>query len=200
MKNIKTHTVNLEEYPDLIVIYLGMQPFSPRGMLTAIRALYDVWKMLKTKPEGLLRHENMVTLNGFFSLSMSFGFRQYWRNFDDLEKWEKYLSEEIEIECAEDYLKVETEEHDLQVRSDVLPNKELLEAITSLSENSFLIYEGKEIASFKKTANSQPIEYKGEISLIQYPWQIFLENGNEIKKDFEILTKNKKVFKCFINL
>lgn len=89
MQKFERLTVDLEDYPDLVVIYLGMQPLSPRGMITAMKSLYAVWKMLKTKPEGLLRHENMVTLNGFFSLSMNFGFRQYWRNFDDLEKWSR---------------------------------------------------------------------------------------------------------------
>ena len=89
MSKFERLTVDLEAYPDLIVIYLGMQPLNPRGMVTVIQTTYDVWKMLKTKPEGLLRHENMATLNGFFSLSVSFGFRQYWRSFDDLEKWSR---------------------------------------------------------------------------------------------------------------
>jgi hypothetical protein len=80
-------TVDLQDYPDLIVIYLGMQPVSPRGVGTLLRTGYDVWKMLQTKPEGMLRHETVFTLNGFFSLSWSFGFRQYWRSFDDLERW-----------------------------------------------------------------------------------------------------------------
>lgn len=87
MSKYERLTVDLKEYPDLIVIYLGMQAVAPHGLITLVRTIRDVRKMLKTEPEGLLRHENTVTLNGFFSLSMSFGFRQYWRNFDDLEHW-----------------------------------------------------------------------------------------------------------------
>lgn len=80
-------TVELQDCPDLIVIYLGMQAVSPRGLVTLMRTGYDVWKMLQSKPEGMLRHETVFTVNGFFSLSWSFGFRQYWRSFDDLELW-----------------------------------------------------------------------------------------------------------------
>jgi len=87
MQKFERRTVDLSDYPDLIVIFLGMQPLSPRGMWTVTRTTYDVWKMLQDKPEGLLRHENQATLNGFFSLSISFGFRQYWRSFDELEHW-----------------------------------------------------------------------------------------------------------------
>jgi hypothetical protein len=86
-KQYERVSVDLSDYPDLIVIYLGMQPLSPRGLWTVIRTANDVRKMLHDKPDGLLRHENTLTLNGFFSLSWSYGFREYWRSFDDLERW-----------------------------------------------------------------------------------------------------------------
>lgn len=76
-------TADLGQYPDLVVIYLGMRARSPRGMATLFRYGPRIQKSAAAKPDGLLRHE-MVTWG---LIPPHLGMRQYWRDFDSLEKW-----------------------------------------------------------------------------------------------------------------
>ena len=54
---VQRNTVDLSQFPDLVVIYLGMRVRSFRGM----RALFNFGPRISTavaaKPEGLLCHE-----------------------------------------------------------------------------------------------------------------------------------------------
>jgi hypothetical protein len=77
------HTVDLSSYPDLVVIYLGMYVKSPRGMKTLAGFIGPIRKSVEAGPDGLLLHE-------FFAWSLlppHAGIRQYWRDFDSLERW-----------------------------------------------------------------------------------------------------------------
>lgn len=117
------------------------------------------------------------------------------------EKWEKYLQEAVQIEYVKDYLRVDyaadaSIHSQTRVVSNVLPNWELVEAIRSLNENSILFYDGKEIASKGKTTNPVSISYTGTLSSIHFPWDIFLENDAEIRKDFELLTAERPSAHC----
>ena len=77
-------TADLSEYPDLIVIYLGMRVNSPRGLPTLMNfAPPKMKKALTPTPDGLLLHEIMT----FSFFPPHAGFRQYWRDFDSLERW-----------------------------------------------------------------------------------------------------------------
>ena len=76
-------SVELSAYPDLVVIYLGMRAASWRGVPTLLRTGRQLGAMLRTKPEGLLGHENML-----FS-PRHLAFRQYWRDFDSMEHFTK---------------------------------------------------------------------------------------------------------------
>ena len=80
-------TVDLSDHPDLVVIYLGMRVRTLRGMRT-LRALgKDVEQAAAAKPDGLLRHERL-----WYSLIPPHaGMRQYWRDFDALERWARML-------------------------------------------------------------------------------------------------------------
>ena len=78
-------TVDLSSYPDLVVIYLGMRVNSPSGVSTLISFGSKIRESVKARPDGLLRHENLV-----FSLFPPHGgMRQYWRDFDSLERWSR---------------------------------------------------------------------------------------------------------------
>jgi fumigallin biosynthesis monooxygenase-like protein len=80
-------TVDLAEYPDLVVIYLGMRVNSPRGLKTVLKFGPRISSAVAEKPEGLLLHENL-----FFSLfPLHVGMRQYWRDFDALEAWARSM-------------------------------------------------------------------------------------------------------------
>lgn len=74
-------TVDLTGFPDLIVIYLGMRVNALRGFATLMGFGPRIAKAAAAKPDGLLLHENVI-----YSLR-HVGMRQYWRDFDSLERW-----------------------------------------------------------------------------------------------------------------
>jgi hypothetical protein len=76
-------TVDLSAYTDLVVVYLGMRV----NVLTDIKTLFGFGPKIEgsvsARPDGLLLHENL-----FYSLfPPHFGMRQYWRDFESLERW-----------------------------------------------------------------------------------------------------------------
>lgn len=76
-------TVDLSDYPDLVVIYLGLRVNALTGLLPALQFGPKLKKAVQETPPGLLRHELL-----FFSLyPLHLGIRQYWRNFESLEYW-----------------------------------------------------------------------------------------------------------------
>lgn len=109
------------------------------------------------------------------------------------EKWEHYLKTEIQIEYAQDYLKKESKNFNdgLKIVSHLLPNSELVNAIKGIPENSALYYNEIEIASRNKRLEFKKVSYSGAISFIHYPWDIFIENDAEIRKDFQLLTEGR---------
>ena len=79
----KRETVDLSQYPDLVVIYLGMRINTMAGIKTVFGMGPKIEASVAARPEGLLLHENL-----FFSLR-HVGMRQYWRDFESLEKWSR---------------------------------------------------------------------------------------------------------------
>ncbi len=80
---IRRSTVDLSGYPDLIVIYLGMQAKTLKGLATIARQGPEIARAAAARPDGLLRHETL-----FFSLlPVHVAMRQYWRDLDSLERW-----------------------------------------------------------------------------------------------------------------
>jgi hypothetical protein len=76
-------TVDLADYPELIVIYLGMRVRTLRGMRTLRSIGQQIRLSAQARPDGLLRHEMLI-----YSLRPPHvGMRQYWRDFDALERW-----------------------------------------------------------------------------------------------------------------
>ena len=77
----KRETVDLSQYPDLVVIYLGMRV----NRLTGVKTLFGFGPKISSavagKPDGLLLHETVL-----YSLR-HMGMRQYWRDFQSLEAW-----------------------------------------------------------------------------------------------------------------
>jgi Domain of unknown function (DUF4188) len=78
-------TVDLSGYPDLVVIYLGMRVNRVTGWKTLLGFGPRISKAVKDKPDGLLLHESVL-----FS-PRHLGMRQYWRDFDSLERWARSL-------------------------------------------------------------------------------------------------------------
>ena len=87
MTQIQRTTVNLVGFPDLVVIYLGMQVRTLAGVKTLISFGPKISAAVAAKPDGLLLHENV-----FYSLfPLNVGMRQYWRDFQSLENWSRSL-------------------------------------------------------------------------------------------------------------
>ena len=76
-------TVDLSQFPDLVVVYLGMRVHSLRGLRTLRSFGAQIAKAVAAKPDGLLLHENLT----YSIFPPHFGMRQYWRDFDSLETW-----------------------------------------------------------------------------------------------------------------
>jgi hypothetical protein len=83
--SVERRTVDLASYPDLVVIYLGMRVNAWRGLKTLIGLGPQIDGSVKAKPEGLLLHETVY----YSLLPLHTGMRQYWRDYDSLEKWSR---------------------------------------------------------------------------------------------------------------
>ncbi len=82
-RNANRQTVDLSAYPDLVVIYLGMRVNALFGVKTLLGFGPRIAKSVQAAPDGLLLHENLI----FSLFPPHAGMRQYWRDFDSLERW-----------------------------------------------------------------------------------------------------------------
>ena len=80
---VNRRTVDLSPYPDLIVIYLGMRVNRLTGMKTLFGFGPQISASAAAQPDGLLRHENIISS----LFPMHIGMRQYWRDLESLMKW-----------------------------------------------------------------------------------------------------------------
>jgi hypothetical protein len=76
-------TVDLSQYPDLVVFYLGMRVQTIRGLKTMLSFAPKIQASVRARPDGLLLHEYLL----FSPIPPHAGLRQYWRDFDSLERW-----------------------------------------------------------------------------------------------------------------
>jgi hypothetical protein len=83
LARVERRTVDLRAYPDLVVVYLGMRVNGPRGLFRLIGFGRQVQRAWKEEPDGLLLHEDLI----WSLFPPHIGMRQYWRDFDSLERW-----------------------------------------------------------------------------------------------------------------
>jgi hypothetical protein len=76
-------TVDLSEYPDLVVVYLGMRVGKLRGVRTLLGLGPQIRSSWQAQPDGLLLHEDLL----WSLVPLHAGMRQYWRDRDSLEAW-----------------------------------------------------------------------------------------------------------------
>lgn len=125
------------------------------------------------------------------------------------EKWEKNLSKKISY-LTEDYLsekfKIKIEEDNLLINGSLIPNGDLIKQLEKLDNNQALIWNGSLIAArmnfnavknIKKNENFESISvlYLDDsscINKINHLWDLFQKNDQELKNDFNLLTKNRK--------
>ncbi len=121
------------------------------------------------------------------------------------EKWEKHLGVSVDIRCK-DYLsnKYSSNENEAQlgVLSGLLPDSGLISAIDQLEDKTILMKGEILLAISPLPANDEKLEekltqyhivqYEDDVSLIQRPHDIFIHNGIEIQKDFDLIKDDSK--------
>jgi len=122
------------------------------------------------------------------------------------DKWKKNLNHPISYLTAE-YLE---EKYNLRLGGEnmlingaICPNRELLDALDrlkigeALCQNDLLLAANtddngvRQFANLKKSNTFTKINFPHQITLIKYPWDIFRNTADEIKNDFELLTKGR---------
>ncbi|MGA8150611.1 MAG: DUF4188 domain-containing protein [Terriglobales bacterium] len=82
---VNRRTVDLSQYPNLVVMYLGMRVNRLTGLKTLLGFGPKISGSVVAHPDGLLSHENM-----FYSLfPMHVVLRQYWRDMESLLSWSR---------------------------------------------------------------------------------------------------------------
>jgi len=84
--SVKRNTVDLTTYPDLVVIYLGMNVRTIGGIKTLLGLGPQIEKAGANRPEGLLHYENNIIFSLF---PLHIGMRWYWKDFESMEKWSR---------------------------------------------------------------------------------------------------------------
>jgi len=121
-------------------------------------------------------------------------------------KWEKYLQKSVS-DLTEKYLQtkfpLKIEKENILINASILPNKSIIKEIEQLKIGEFLIKNKTPIAvilkkneieefDFFNFNNFKTIEANSNFLTVEYPWDIFSKNGEEIKNDFELITKGRK--------
>ena len=81
--NVERRTVDLSQYPDPVVIYLGMHVNRLTGLKTLFGFGPKISDSAAAKPDGLLSHEFML----YSLFPTHLGMRQYWRDMPSLLAW-----------------------------------------------------------------------------------------------------------------
>lgn len=82
---VERRTVDLSQYPNLVVIYLGMRVNRLAGVKTLFGFGPRISKSVDAQPDGLLLHENLI----FSVFPLHTGMRQYWRDMESLLNWSR---------------------------------------------------------------------------------------------------------------
>jgi len=109
------------------------------------------------------------------------------------EKWEKQLGTSVSFQ-TEKYLslkfpKIEADDS-IYINGSVCPTDELLLAISKLEKGSALIQDEALIAYRNEPLTKK--SFSGELTILKNTWDVFLNNGKELRKDFEYIKKTGK--------
>jgi hypothetical protein len=82
---VDRRTVDLSQYPGLVVIYLGMRVNRLRGLKRLFGFGPKISASAAAQPEGLLLHEQII----YSLFPLHIGMRQYWRDMDSMLAWSR---------------------------------------------------------------------------------------------------------------
>ena len=113
------------------------------------------------------------------------------------EKWEHHFSS-VSVK-TEDYLSakfpITLTAENLWINAQVLPNQDIVDEINALQKGEVLVKGDTPIAFISEKfdmGSLQEKESKRNFTLLYHIWEIFSQNGEEIKNDFERITKGRK--------
>jgi len=119
------------------------------------------------------------------------------------EKWEERLNAKASY-ITEPYLSNKfssADQTELLINAAVCPDTKLVDTIKSLKEGDALYHESTFVAAKSNNRHNygdaisttfNKVVYQGEIVTINHSWDIFSNNGQEIKNDFDLLTQRRK--------
>lgn len=81
--SVERRTVDLSQYPNLVVIYLGMRVNRLTGLKTLLGFGPKISASATAQPDGLLLHELII----YSLFPAHVGMRQYWRDMPSLLAW-----------------------------------------------------------------------------------------------------------------
>ncbi len=122
------------------------------------------------------------------------------------EKWEKRIEGAKFSYLTEDYLQdkypVVYAENNIYLSANLLSSDEIVNAIHLLQDNDALHTEDGSLIAFRSSKkldlksfeaiNCNSIDFSSSVSSIENVWDIFSKNGEEIEKDFDLITKGRK--------
>ncbi len=114
------------------------------------------------------------------------------------EKWEQYFGQSVD-QITEDYLQekfVPPSGGGLLINSTILPNQALVRALRDLEQGAQLMQDGKwigaHIAKFGDSVDDLPIRsFEASLEQVLFPWDFFRQNGQQIRRDFDLLTSSR---------
>ncbi len=121
------------------------------------------------------------------------------------EKWEKYLDSEVSF-LTEAYLNkrfpTNYADNNIYINASYLPNIDFVKAILGLNENETLVFNDNPIAfcsslkygfAEQNIIGNKKVIYRGQnIVCIKELPHLFLNNGQQIQTDFDLLTTNRQ--------
>lgn len=117
------------------------------------------------------------------------------------EKWEKYLSNSPSF-STEEYLSKKfpcnLTADNYWINGAVCPDAQLVKAIISLKPHEGLVKDSRVIAlrtpedEIPEVISGTVREYSENLTIIDHVWKIFQLNGEQIRQDFKLVTKNRK--------
>lgn len=114
------------------------------------------------------------------------------------EKWERALGSPFS-HSTQDHLqekfKLELTSDNLLINGRVCPDKMLVEAVKGLESGQKLVSGDVVVAARSNSTDHsecQSIAFEGDFTIINYPWDIFSKNGDELKRDYAAITTGRK--------
>ena len=113
-------------------------------------------------------------------------------------KWEKWLGQPVSFK-TEEYLQAKyplrSEDDNLLINGALCPDAGLVNTLKDLKSGTFLVKGARLLAARNPQGEmnaTNTTEYAGDVTVIERPWRIFQENGNQIRADFSLLTAHRK--------